>query len=90
MDFAEDLERHVVLGRAEGLNLLQRARLLRAKLVTGEGEDSETTWAEVGLKGTQTCVLWCQPSTTGDVYDQAETARKRGKIDRFAGAGSHA
>ena len=55
--------------------------LLRAKLVAGKGQDTETV--RVIVKGTQTCVLSGEASTAGDVDHQTELTLELRQSDRL-------
>lgn len=47
-------------------------RFLLAKLIAGKAQHGEVLLAEGFLQGTQTCVLWCKASLTGQIHDQQD------------------
>ena len=89
IDFGKHREVRVVFRLSERQNLLVAARFLGAELVAWKSQDSEATAAISLLKGTQTCVLRCESSATGDVDDQAEIVLILGQADRLTGDRVH-
>jgi len=64
-DLGKDREIDVIFRLCEFQYLSIGTRFLRTELVTGETQNGKITVTEGFLKGTQTCVLWCQTSLTG-------------------------
>ena len=83
IDLREHRKRRSVLGRRKVQNLCVRPGLLSAELVAGKGENTQLI--RFIVKGTQTCVLTGQASTTCDVDHQAELPFELREPNRLAG-----
>jgi hypothetical protein len=85
----EHRERGVVLAGGELEDLGVGAGLLRTELVAREGEYREAGCLVVFMKRTQTCVLWREASSAGDVDDQEHLIAKVAEGDIVTGDGLH-
>lgn len=90
VDLAEHREVNVVLARRKREYLGVAAGLLSTELIARKRENRQTTRPKFGLKGTQTCVLWRQPSTTRDIDDETVTALEHREINDIAADSDHA
>src|SRR5690606_9416988 len=75
---------HVVLGRAETLDLLVTARLLTLEVVGGKAQHFQALVPLAFVQGFQSGVLGCQPAFGGDVDDQEHLAAVVGQTVRGA------
>ena len=71
LDLLGERERHVVVGAAEGRDLVGRARLLRAELVAGEPITEKPLSAYFCCKRFESRVLRRQAAERGDVHHRA-------------------
>ena len=62
------------VGRAERVNLLNRARCLLAKLVAREVENLETVLGILLIERFQFFVLWCESASGSGVHNQQHLA----------------
>ena len=89
VNLGEHRERDVVLCCCKRKDLCVGAGLLPGELITGEGQNVETSRLVVFKERTQTCVLGRKPSSTRDVDDQADLILVLGKTDGIPGNGIH-
>ena len=79
LDLREHRERHVVLRRAERLDLALVAGLLVAELVARETEHLEALRMELAVESLETGVLRREAALRRDVHDQQRLAAVVGK-----------